>query len=55
MNEIEAIKTLKELQKNDYDTEANHRQADGVLAQFLESLGYNEIVEEFYKIERWYG
>lgn len=54
MNEIEAIKKLKEIQKNS-DTEVSHRQADTVLTKFLECLGYKEVVKEFYKIEKWYA
>lgn len=54
MKEKEIIHKLKELQNND-DIEINHHKADQILCDFLLSLGYEKIVKEFAKIEKWYS
>lgn len=48
---------IEELQKinQNYDTEAAHADADYVLCELLEKLGYKDIVEEYKKIEKWYA
>ncbi|WP_313266530.1 hypothetical protein [Sphingobacterium sp.] len=52
--EKETIKqSLIDLQYND-DTEIAHIQADNILCQFLKELGYEDIVEEYDKIDKWY-
>jgi hypothetical protein len=37
------------------DTEANHGQADAILCEVLDRLGYTELVVEYDKVEKWYG
>lgn len=37
------------------DQEAQHMQADAVLCELLEYLGYKEIVDMFDKIDKWYA
>lgn len=54
MNREEAIKKLVEIQQMD-DTEEAHYDADGVLLDLLHSLGYQDVVEEFLKIYKWYA
>ena len=54
MTKEEAIKTLEEAQNN-FDTENAHRKADGVLCKLLESLGYEDVVNEWCKVEKWYS
>jgi hypothetical protein len=42
-------------QQNNDDTEIAHENADDILCNFLESLGYDKIVEEYKKIRKWYA
>ena len=37
------------------DEEANHSNADIIFCELLKSLGYVELVEEFYRIDKWYA
>jgi hypothetical protein len=46
MTEDEAVKKLKELETMN-DPEAEHSTADGILCQFLRSLGYNRVADQF--------
>ena len=48
------IKQLKQLQDSG-DTEASHGEADDILCDFLIHLGYDEVVEEYKKIDKWYA
>lgn len=50
----EAIEKLKELQ-DDYDTETAHIKADCILCELLRSLGFDQIVDEYEKIDKWYA
>jgi hypothetical protein len=54
MTREEAIEKLKECQKNG-DTEAAHSEADDVLCQLLNALGYAIVVAEYEKIDKWYA
>ena len=45
---------LKAAQDN-YDTESAHADADTVLCDLLEALGYKKVVEEYNKVEKWYA
>ena len=53
------LKRLKEVKQKyeveEDDTEVAHSLADAVLCDLLESLGYVELVEEFYSIHKWYA
>lgn len=40
---------------NDSDTEAAHSKADRLLCEVLVSLGYEDGVEVFELMDRWYG
>ncbi len=53
--ELKTIEILKKLQKNNTDPEKAHIIADDVLCVFLKSLGYELIVEEYNKIDKWYS
>lgn len=54
MTREEAIAKLKEAQ--DYgDPEGAHVMADDVLCKLLRSLGYDDVVEEFHKVGKWYA
>ncbi len=54
MTREEAIKQLR-LEQEDRDIEAAHENADGILCEFLESLGYSDVVAEWHKVEKWYA
>jgi len=54
MDGAEAIIKLKEQQNND-DAESAHSIADSVLCQLLKSLGFEDVVKEYYKIAKWYA
>lgn len=50
----EAIERLKQLQEfTDY--EASHSEADQILCDCLSQLGFQSIVNEFFKVGRWYA
>jgi len=53
-SEREAVSKLRELQESG-DTEAAHSDADAVLCELLEKLGYKSVVVEYRKIEKWYA
>ena len=57
MNEQELnnfVTRLKELQ-NSGDPECAHSAADGILCEILEALGYDEVINEYDKIDKWYA
>lgn len=45
---------LKAAQDN-CDTESAHADADTVLCDLLEALGYKKVVKEYNKVEKWYA
>ena len=54
MNRENAISRLIELQDNG-DTEAAHLNADEVLCQLLIVLGYQDVVVEYNKVDKWFA
>lgn len=48
------VNKLKALQSNS-DIEAAHNQADKILCDLLNSLGYDDVVKEFENLEKWYA
>lgn len=50
----EIIARLKELQQDD-DMERAHIQADWIICNLLEDLGYTEVIKEYDKISKWYA
>ena len=54
MTKEDAVKQLKELQGIG-DTESSHIMADEVLCQLLTSLGFEDVVSEYNKIDMWYA
>jgi hypothetical protein len=50
----EAFNKLKELQENG-DTEMAHPEADNILCDLLQTLGYDDIVSEYMKVDKWYA
>lgn len=53
MTKTEALQTLRRLQETT-DTEAAHEEADDVLCALLLSLGYGDVVEEWFLVGRGY-
>jgi len=54
MDKEEVIKKLKKLVDND-DQEMAHVEADQILMDFLVSLGYEDIVNAYDEIGKWYA
>ena len=54
MTREEAIKKLQELQESE-DTEWAHGEADEILCDLLNTLGFEDVVKEYYFIMRWYS
>lgn len=50
----ETIKKLKELQQSG-DTECAHSDADDLICELLLELGYEEVVTEYHKIDKWFA
>ena len=48
------MERLKAAQDN-CDVESAHVDADTVLCDLLDALGYKKIVEEYNKVEKWYA
>lgn len=40
---------------DDYDIESGHREADGFLADVLDSLGYGDGIAIYRKLSKWYA
>lgn len=54
MTREEAMTKLK-LEQASGDIEVAHCNADGVLCELLKSLGYDDVVAEWEKIDKWYA
>lgn len=50
----EAIRCLKECQTTN-DVEGAHTDADDVLCDLLEHLGFADVVAEWEKVRKWYA
>lgn len=55
MNIQEAEKQMQEVVDNSGDIESDHGKADAILCEFLESLGYKNLVEIYERIDKWYA
>lgn len=54
MDRQKAIDELKIAQGNG-DIESAHSSADEVLCRLLKELGYDDVVAEYEKVEKWYA
>lgn len=54
MTREEAIERLKSWQ-GPTDIEIAHGEADDVLCELLVSLGYQDVVDEWEKVDKWYA
>ncbi len=50
----EMVKRLQAEVDND-DTECAHVEADNILCELLEKLGYKDVVEKYNKVSKWYA
>ena len=53
MTREEAIKGLQEALP--FDEEAAHTTAAEILCRLLTTLGYDDVVDEYQKIDKWYS
>jgi hypothetical protein len=51
---MEALSQLEALREY-RDVEMAHREADDVLLELLERLGYEDVAEAFREVPRWYA
>lgn len=51
----EYLNRLLELGKDNWDTEGNHIAADDILCDILCLLGYDDIVNAYDEIPKWYA
>lgn len=54
MTPEEAVALLKTLQAGD-DPERDHRVADDILCDLLTTLGHEDVVREYLKVDKWYA
>ena len=54
-NQTEAVEQLRLLQTDDGDPEYEHIEADKILCNLLNALGYDLVVSEYLKVTRWYS
>jgi len=52
--QAEYVEKMKACVEND-DTEVAHGDADDLLCEFLRKLGYNELVEKYLEVNKWYA
>ena len=55
VNHTDICIALRELHCSSDDTEAAHAMADKLLCDMLERLGYNEVVDAYKIIDKWYA
>jgi hypothetical protein len=51
---LDAIRQLQECQNN-RDIEAAHGDADDILCSLLKSLGFDDVVAEYEKVNKWFA
>jgi hypothetical protein len=54
MTKEDVLKKLVDYQNNK-DTESAHRNADNALCDFLNDLGYSDVVAEYNKVIKWFA
>lgn len=50
----EMVSRLQE-EANNGDTECAHMNADDILCELLEKLGYKDVVEKYNEVSKWYA
>ena len=54
MSRDKALIKLRKLQKSE-DIETAHCDADHILCDLLETLGFKDVVQEYHKVKKWYS
>lgn len=54
MDKETALDKMKEQQSN-HDIEQAHSLADDILCDFLISLGHEDLVREYFLVDKWYS
>lgn len=54
MNELEAIFEIKD-KCHTKDEEVDHERADDIICNFLNGLGYTELVDAFQDVKKYYA
>jgi hypothetical protein len=54
LNTTDYLARLHELTQSD-DTEGAHGNADDILCEILSELGYDDIVETYNRVNKWYA
>lgn len=49
------LNRMKQWEFNDYDKEESHVEADCILCELLEELGYTELVKMYNNVPKWYA
>ena len=42
-------------ERGDFDIEVSHSDADSILCEMLERLGYSEVVDLYHDVPKWYA
>ena len=53
--ELMAVNTIINDSLKDVDSELNHVEADDILCEFLEKLGYKRLVDVYRLVDKWYA
>lgn len=49
------LKEMRELEDEDFDFEHSHIVADVLLTSFISELGYDEVVDSYNRVGKWYS
>lgn len=49
------LNMMKQWEFNDYDKEESHVEADYILCELLEELGYTQLVKMYNNVPKWYA
>ena len=55
MNDLVTEQYENKTLTNNIDIESNHRYADGLLCDMLVELGYEDFVDDYRQIRKWYA
>lgn len=55
MIEDKYIEKMKDIVDFGSDIESDHHNADYILCELLEELGYTKLVDLYYKVHKWYA
>lgn len=55
MSHEEVIVSLKDILAYGQDPEVDHETADDILCEFLSELGYDDVVNLYQQVHKWYA